>query len=182
MRKTAGTGISLVGVLLLAGCAASAPPLPPVPTSVPEVTIVEPSTTLISPDTVDSRGFERNADSEAQILFSASLGDEPGAVPDPGAQTFPSYAEESGAAVPTAEYALNLMYWGCEQARDNPTGATDIGEFAQATAQAAATVTGFGEDTPQLAVYAELMFRGMEQLCQGELLKFEGYTPVETAG
>lgn len=178
MKRVVAAGVSFVAALLLAGCTASStPPLPPAPSST-EVPIVEPSTDVLSASEVNARGFERNAEAEERILHFASLGDSPGAVPDPGAQSFPTYAKSSGAAVPTAEYALNLMYWGCEQAKSNPSGAKDINTFAEATAEAAGKVTGFGSQTPQSGVYTELMFRGMEQLCGTELEKYENYKPT----
>lgn len=177
MKRVIAVGVSFVAALLLAGCASSTPPLPPTPT-LTQVPIVEPSTDVLSSTEVDSRGFERNAEAEERILHFASLGDTPGSVPDPGAQSFPTYAKQSGAALPTAEYALNLMYWGCEQAKENPTGAKKINEFAQATVDAAVAVTGYAPSSTQATVYSELMFRGMEQLCGSELEKFENYTPV----
>lgn len=177
MKRVITIGVSFVAALLLAGCTSSAPPLPPTATVTP-VPIVEPSKDVLSDTEVDSRGFERSAEAEERILHFASLGDTPGAVPDPGAQSFPTYAKQSGAALPTAEYALNLIYWGCEQAKENPTGAKDINEFAVATVDAAAAVTGYDSSSTQATVYSELMFRGMEQLCEPELTKFENYTPV----
>ena len=179
MKRVIAAGVSFVAALLLAGCtpATSTPVLPPTPTFT-SPPLVEPSTAVLSATEVDSRGFERRPEAEERILHFASLGDTPGAVPNPGAKSFPTYAKESGAAVPTAAYALNLMYWGCQQAQENPSGVTDISEFAQATVEAEAKVTGFDPSIPQSQVYSELMFRGMEQLCGIELEKFANYKPT----
>lgn len=176
MKRAIAVSVSFVAALLLAGCSTPTPPLPPAPTSA-QAPIIEPSTKVLSATDVDSRGFERNAEGEEKILHFASLGSTPGAVPAPGAQSFPTYAKSAGAGLPTAAYALNLMYWGCEQAKNNPSGAKGIGKFAQATTKAAGAVTGFEDGIPQSMVYSELMFRGMEQLCENELTKFEGYSP-----
>ncbi len=175
MKRAIAAGVSTIGVLLLAGCSSSPPPVPPAPT---QAVAVAPSTAVISDSGVDSRGFERNTEAENELIYFASLGDGPGAVPDAGAQSFPSYAKEAGATLPTADYALNLMYWGCEQAKANPSEAANIDDLAVALSAGLSEVTGYVEGSRQAVVYTELMSRGMEKLCPSELEKYEGYAPT----
>jgi hypothetical protein len=180
MKRLIAVGVPLVAALLLAGCTASEPPLPPDVTSTP-APAVAPSTEVISETEVDSIGFERNTEAENQMLSFASLGDVPSAEPEPGALSFPDYAEESGATVPTAEYALNLTYWGCDQAKQQTGQAENIQALVESLYAKLPEVTGYAAESRQANVYSELMFRGMSLLCEPVLTPFDGYTPKEGA-
>lgn len=169
-------GVALAAAFGLSSCAA--PSTPPVPTATPPVvTLQEPSTDVLSATEVNSRGYERVSDSENAFLAIANLGDvDPVAPDEEGSVSFPEYAKQGGAAVPTAEYALNLTYWACDYAATTPPEDGDISTLIDALYAEMLAVTGYTDGTPAAQVYGDLMFRGTQYICEPE---FAQYVPED---
>lgn len=181
-RKVAvAVGITLIAMLGLSAC--SAPSTPPVPTAQPTAStptvLQEPSTDTLSATEVDAKGMERVTANENDFLAAASLGDVDPIAPDEGALSFPDYVKQSGAALPTAEYALNLSYWACAHAAENPPSDGKLETLVNGTYDAMLAVTGYTDSSPAAQAYGDLMFRGASILCD---TAFTQYADVPEEG
>lgn len=187
LRRTLMTALATAGVLvMLAGCSAPAPTLPPAsngsqagdpsaspdpnattPAEVEPAAPVQPGTATISADAIDSRGYQRFDVLEADVLEAV------GALPDAprrdsnGNATAIVAIEEAGGAKPTDEYLLNLSYKMCADVMSLTSQNVSLADaITRVMSELPATVGLANADEAALvSAYASAMGTGYSYLC-----------------
>lgn len=179
LRHALTTALATAGVLvLLAGCTAPAPVLPPgstaapisptTPVETPEPSgPLEPSTTVVSASAVDSLGFQRYPVLEENVL------DAVGALPDSPTSSASGNVkavvaiEEAGGARPTDEYLLNLSYRMCADVMALTSQNMSLADAVTKVMSELPATIGFQNDTEAALVsaYASAMGTGYSYIC-----------------